>query len=630
MNKLNIIPQPVYSKIEEIGTFDVSTLNGYVVEAELNEVVKGYIKSKLNLNLESKEDGNLVFVKKDKFVSEQYHVHVYENQIKIEYNDKNGLFYGLVTLKHLIKQFGNVVPCLVIEDKPKIKVRGVMLDVSRNKVPKLETLLQYVDIFADLKLNQFQLYIEGFSFNYSFVDKCNENDCITGEEIVKLDAYCKANNIDLVPNQNSLGHMDAWLELDAYKYLMDCEDGITIMGRQMPSSTLDATNEDSIKLVRRMTDDLLPYFTSDLYNVGLDEPFELGKGKSKQLVDEIGASTVFSNYVKKVEGIANDYNKKIMMWADFTSKHPETLKQLNTDITLLEWGYDENHPFERRSKDIKAAGFGLYLCCGTSAWTTFTGRTDNMIGNIDNAVNSAIKNNADGVLVTEWGDLGHTQYPYVSLAGFAYCAGKSWNNEADVDLEAYLNDLLQDESGKIGEIILDAGRYNKLEDFDMFNMTLSNLIVSIGLIPKAYLNQIFDGAAVGMAEFLEPEVATVLKERVANKKPFNFDALYSYMDGLQKQLSETNLKCKDSKLIIREISNNIDMAKVGFMLRDVIDDESKSDEEKAIAFKNLYDLSKKVVDEHQVLWCARNKEINKEKSVQPFINICNTIEGMLG
>jgi hexosaminidase len=52
------------------------------------------------------------------------------------------------------------LPCLKIRDWPDFARRGVMLDISRGRVPKLETLLELVGHLADFKINEFQLYTE--------------------------------------------------------------------------------------------------------------------------------------------------------------------------------------------------------------------------------------------------------------------------------------------------------------------------------------------------------------------------------------------------------------------------------------------------------------------------------------
>jgi len=107
-----------------------------------------------------------------------------------------------------------------------------MLDISRGKVPTLETLYKVVDLLSDLKYNHLQLYIEGFSFGYPSFKHLWENTeiPIKPNEFRQLDAYCKDNYIELVPNQNSVGHMGAWLATEEYKDLAECLKVINYLG----------------------------------------------------------------------------------------------------------------------------------------------------------------------------------------------------------------------------------------------------------------------------------------------------------------------------------------------------------------------------------------------------------------
>ena len=96
-----------------------------------------------------------------------------------------------MTLKQIIAQVDDEVYNLVIHDFPSLAIRGFMMDISRNKVPKLETLKAFVDKMAELKYNHFELYVEGFSFEYrSFKNYLEEEGYITVEEYIELEKYC--------------------------------------------------------------------------------------------------------------------------------------------------------------------------------------------------------------------------------------------------------------------------------------------------------------------------------------------------------------------------------------------------------------------------------------------------------
>ena len=78
----------------------------------------------------------------------------------IHYRQAGGLRAAVATLRQLLREYGRRLPRLVIRDYPDFARRGVMLDVSRGRVPNLQTLLELVEHLADFKVNEFQLYME--------------------------------------------------------------------------------------------------------------------------------------------------------------------------------------------------------------------------------------------------------------------------------------------------------------------------------------------------------------------------------------------------------------------------------------------------------------------------------------
>src|SRR4029453_13120330 len=106
---------------------------------------------------------------------------------------------------------GGRLPVGTVEDWPDVPVRGVMLDVSRDKVPTMETVRALVDRLAGWKVNQLQLYMEHTFAYRDHEDVWRAASPFTAEEVVELDAYCRARHVELVPNQNCLGHWERWL-----------------------------------------------------------------------------------------------------------------------------------------------------------------------------------------------------------------------------------------------------------------------------------------------------------------------------------------------------------------------------------------------------------------------------------
>ena len=351
-----------------------------------------------------------------------------------------------------------------------------MIDISRNKIPTMETLFSFIDFMADIKLNELQLYIEGFSFAYPTFPKVWENGTpITGEQVIELDRYCRERFIKLVPNQNSFGHMSRWLARKEFKKLAESPKGfVNTYGVHEPASTLNPLDPESLELVEKLYNDLLPNFTSDYFNVGCDEPFELGEGKSKEVCEECGTGRVYLDYLLKVYNLVKQQNKTMMFWGDIIVKYPELIKELPKDIVALEWGYEDDHPYDENCSKYKEAGIPFYVCPGTSSWNSIAGRTDNIKANLMSAAVNGKNNGAEGFLNTDWGDNGHWQYQPVSYVGYVYGAGLSWNiqNNRNMNIRAYLDEFIfMDKSRVTTQNILDLGNYYLLESRKTFNRT---------------------------------------------------------------------------------------------------------------------------------------------------------------
>jgi len=342
--------------------------------------------------------------------------------------DEAGLFYGAMTLKQICRQFAGkgFLPCLRIEDWPDFPHRGVMLDISRDKVPTMKTLVGLVDFLAECKVNQFQLYTEHtFAYrNHKAVWKTASP--MTGEQMILLDAYCRERHIDLVPNQNSFGHLSRWLQLPEYQHLAE--------DPEAPFS-ICPLDPKSMSLLEELYGELLPHFSSAQFNVGCDETGDLGKGRSKEVCEEKGAGRVYLDFLMEIYSRVTASEKTMQFWGDIVLKHPELIQELPTDLIALVWGYEGDHPFEEHCQLFSDAGVPFFVCPGTSSWNSIAGRTDNAIENIRSAAESGKAHGAHGVLLTDWGDNGHWQHLPVSYLGYAYGSAMSWCVSSNVDLD---------------------------------------------------------------------------------------------------------------------------------------------------------------------------------------------------
>ncbi len=385
--------------------------------------------------------------------------------------DEAGTFYGVCTLTQLIHLHAPatanapcVLPGLRIDDWPDFLHRGVMLDVSRDKVPTMETLFDLVDLLASWKINQVQLYME-----HTFAYRGHEvvwqyASSFTGAEIEALDAFCRDRYVELVPNQNSFGHMHRWLIHEPYRRLAECPDGLShpFSPNREPYG-LCPIDPGSLALLADLYEQLLPHFTSRHFNVGLDETFDLGHGRSAAVCAAKGQERVYLDFVQLVHRLVSRHGRTMQCWGDMLRQRPELLRELPNDVIILEWGYEADHPFAEHSRLFTTAGQRVYVCPGTSSWNSLAGRTENALANISNAAAAGHRTGAIGFLTTDWGDNGHLQPLPISYLGLLAGAGMSWHstNAADsnhLNIPALLDaHVFRDQAGVMGRLAYDLG-----------------------------------------------------------------------------------------------------------------------------------------------------------------------------
>ncbi|MGC3944321.1 MAG: family 20 glycosylhydrolase [Chryseolinea sp.] len=587
------------------------------------QAILNMLKNRLPGTSSMASGGHIRFQKNDQLKDQGYRLTVQPAIISIEYKSLEGAFHALTTLKQLVTKDLNV-PAVTIADEPDLAVRGAMIDISRGKVPKVETVYELIDLLADLKYNQLQLYVEGFSFGYPSFKQYWENTHtpLMPEEIQAIDRYCRDRYIELVPNQNSLGHMQDWLKQPDLMSLAECPEGYKLLGLIEVKTTLSPTDPRSLELVKKMSEDLLPNFSSQQFNVNLDEPFELGKSKQRPISDHKAIAQLYLGYVNNLHAYVSEKNKRMMMWGDVISKTPEVISQIPKDITLLEWRYEAIQPFDEICASYQQAGMHYMVCPGTSSWSSFTGRTDNMLANVSNAIGSGIKYGADGMLITDWGDTPHQQYLTVSYAGLAYSGALSWNyaSKENLRLEDFLSThVFNDRSGLMGSLVLDLGRYNQFEEYPMLSMTTTNLALRLGMMDPVMLDAIRGKMQQGVIELSPFDSVTNagITTMFANPKPYQYSALLSYLSQKDEALNRVSLNRPDSALIVAEYRNAIRMTRAATLLKQYnLFHLEQSEEQNRNILSEISALCPVILTEHERLWTARNKSGGFEGSVE--------------
>ncbi|MCD4824761.1 MAG: family 20 glycosylhydrolase [Phycisphaerae bacterium] len=380
-----------------------------------------------------------------------------------------GVYYGIQTLRELLRIHGRSLPACRIDDQPDFRRRGVYLDCSRGKVPKLSTIKTLIERLAHWKINELQLYIENV-FTFSRHPAIGKGySPLTPEDILAIQEECKRYHISLVPSLASFGHMERILALPEHIHLAELPGTHKCPG----GTTLCPSDPGSIRLIEKLYEEFLPLFEADDFNVCCDETWELGKGRSKRRADRIGVGRVYLDFLKKIHRLCQKHGKRMNAWADIVLEHPDLLGDMPKDIVMLNWDYDFNGVRIPRSAEIAESGLPFMVCPGTSGWLTHGTNLPTAIGNVSQFAAAGRKWGAEGMLNTDWGDCGHRNTLGVSLHGFAHGAAHSWNGRGVDDktfTRTFCFHVFGQRDGKLSRAVetlgstykLDSGHYRTL------------------------------------------------------------------------------------------------------------------------------------------------------------------------
>lgn len=377
-------------------------------------------------------------------------------------------------------------------DQPGVPERGFLLDISRCKVPTMETLFGLIDLLADLKYNQLYLYVEHTFAYRNHETVWREASPLTAEEVRRLDDYCAERFVELVPIQNSLGHMERWLKHPEYKHLAECPDGFYYepFKKQYAHGTTLAPTDETLAFLDGLYNEYLPNFRSRNFIVGCDEPWELGMGRSNERVTAEGFAAVYADWLCRLGELSRKHGRHMLYFADIIQQYPGMLNRLPPDASPIIWGYYPGRIPEADCARIAASVPEFYIAPGVNCWCSFTGRLDYTVQNIREADALARKYGARGIINTSWGDAGN-HYAWASMyPGLLLGAGLPEEHLA----EALDQQIFKGASPGIGQALLDLASADHIYPIDGWPEGFPHHLSFHGFFSNAnQLKQFFDG-----------------------------------------------------------------------------------------------------------------------------------------
>jgi len=340
-------------------------------------------------------------------------------------NTGQGLFYGVQTLRQLLRQDDGklICPAVSIRDWPSMEWRGVQDDISRGPIPTEDYMKRQIRTLAAYKVNVFALYMEHVFDFASQPLLAPKEAALTPKEINALVDYARKLYVTILPEQQTFGHLHHMLKYEIYSDVAERPHG----------HVLTPTKAESYDIIKAMYADLVPLFPGPFLHVGGDETFELGHGQTAARVAEAGLGRVYLEHMQKVFGILEPYHKQLMFWGDIALKYPQLLGILPKDMIAVPWDYDAKPSFENIIKPYRDAGLRVVVAPGAQTWNQLWPDLDVGYANIRNFVRDGQKLGAIGMLNTTWNDDGEAIYG-MAWPTLIFGAAAGWQpGESNID-----------------------------------------------------------------------------------------------------------------------------------------------------------------------------------------------------
>lgn len=529
---------------------------------------------------------------------EEYLLTINSDGICVTSSCDEGKYRAFTSLFQLLKQGKEKVCCCEVHDKPQFERRAYMLDISRCRMPKPETVKKIIDFLSYLKYNEIQLYMEGECYKYSSYPKYTEDfDCLDCNDIKELDKYCRERYIDFVPNQNSFGHLTPWLKHEEFRPL-------ALGNENTNSGTINPLIDESLDFIDNVYSSLLPHFSSEYVNVGLDEAYGLGKFQMEEYCRVHGKAAAFMQWLQKLDNLTKSkYNKKVMFWSDMIYGDEEVYHMIPKDSVVLEWGYEliQSQRMAEHCIKYRDAGLNFYVCPSCNTHLSFTGRADVTTFNIRTAAEVGLKYGAKGIMITDWGcEEGHPHFGVWSAVPCALAGQYGWNVGKEQDGESFKADFIRNAERFTDEALFGGKNISRL----MYRMANYYLLeperVHVGSmcgqlfktpISNSRFNHLYDLKDSGDVFYFD-NVTAYVKKVITDIEAVDFD----------KQLKREILL--NSRCVI--LSSELCKLRIG----------EKFSKNK---INELIELCDEIKNEYYKLWCIRNYE----KGSENFINQLN-------
>ena len=281
--------------------------------------------------------------------------------------NETGYYQGLEEVETKSLDVYNITP-MIIEDFPRFKYRGMMLDVSRHFMPK-DFIKKFIDIIAMHKMNKFHWHLtddQGWRIEIKNYPKLTEIGSIrektiigharfagknprydniihkgfyTQNEIKEIVEYANEKFIEIIPEIDMPGHTASLIA--SYPEFGTSDEEVKVKTTWGVQDEILKPTENTFKFLDNLFKEVAALFPSNYIHIGGDEARKKQWEESSEVQNimkelEIEEEDSLQTYfVSRVENILNKYGKKLIGWDEIIEGG------LIENATVMSWRGEE-------------------------------------------------------------------------------------------------------------------------------------------------------------------------------------------------------------------------------------------------------------------------------------------------
>ena len=258
---------------------------------------------------------------------ESYALSVSGTQLTVRAPTVVGAMRGLETALQLVSgdKDGFYFPGVQIQDRPRFRWRGLLIDVGRHFEP-VDVIKRQLDAMAAVKMNVLHFHLsedQGFRVESRKFPKLHElgsdGDYYTQEQLKEIIEYARQRGIRVVPEFDMPGHVTSWVV--AYPELAAGPEPFSIARTYgVFDPAFDPTRESTYKFIDTFIGEMVKIFPDAYWHIGGDE----NNGKQWAANPEIqafmkkhgmkDAHALQTQFNQRLLGILKKHNKRMMGW----------------------------------------------------------------------------------------------------------------------------------------------------------------------------------------------------------------------------------------------------------------------------------------------------------------------------